>query len=72
MLCRFRMLLRCPSCDRVFCVAELAGSSVVYHRECGSPMARVPDFGVDEHADRVDVRYAGEREQLEVSTGAQG
>ena len=72
MLCRYRVLLRCPLCLRVFCVPELAGSSMVFHRECAVPLDRIDDVGVDEHADRADVVYYGKRDQLEVTNRAEG
>jgi len=74
MMCRYRVLLRCPTCQRVFCVPELAGSSVVFHRDCGVACVRYPreEVNDDEHADRANVFYFKEREQLEVSTRAEG
>lgn len=72
MECRWRVLLRCPRCERVFCVPELAGSSVVYHRECGYALVRIDSVGVQWHADRMNVFYSKARDQLEVSTRAEG
>lgn len=72
MECRFRVLLRCPECQRIFCVPELAGSSVVFHRECAVPLDRIACADVAEHADRVTVAYYKEREQLEVTNRAEG
>ena len=70
MLCRFRVLLRCPSCGRVFCVPELAGSSVVWHQACDCPLERVEAFPESEHADRAWLYYVpGDR--LEVRCGAE-
>jgi len=66
MECRYRALLCCPSCRRVFCVPALAGSSVVFHRECAVAMYRVAGCGSAEHADRADVFFIKEREKLEV------
>jgi len=67
MKCRYRVLLRCPTCQRVFCVPELAGSSVVFHRECGVAMKVVGYFDSTDHADRANVFYFKERDQLEVT-----
>ncbi|MCJ7796710.1 MAG: hypothetical protein MUQ56_08090 [Thermoleophilia bacterium] len=72
MECRYRVLLRCPECLRIFCVPELAGSSVVYHRECGKAMDRLESYPGDEHADRANVFYFKERDQLEVTNRAEG
>jgi hypothetical protein len=72
MECRYRVLLRCPSCERVFCAPELAGSAVVFHLDCGARMKVVGSFGSAEHADRVNVIFSEERNQLEVSTRAEG
>jgi hypothetical protein len=72
MECRFRVLLRCPECLRIFCVPELAGSSVVYHRECAVPLDRIACVDVAEHADRANVFYFKERDQLEVTNRAEG
>jgi len=72
MECRYRVLLRCPSCQRVFCVPELAGSSVVFHRDCGVPLDRIACSDSAEHADRSNVFYFKERDQLEVSQRAEG
>jgi hypothetical protein len=72
MECRYRELLRCPSCQRVFCVPELAGSSLVFHRACAVACKRVPWIDDDEHAYRTNVVYVKEREQLEVSERAEG
>ena len=67
MECRYRVLLRCPSCQRVFCVPELAGTSVVFHRGCGVACERYACPDSAEHADRANVFYYKEREQLEVT-----
>ena len=72
MECRYRVLLRCPSCQRVFCVPELAGSSVVFHRQCGAAMERMSSYPGDEHADRANVFYFKGTSALEVSTHAEG
>lgn len=64
MLCRYRVLLRCPTCERVFCVPELAGSSVVWHRACGDVCARIVCADVTEHADRADVVYDHQDDRL--------
>jgi len=72
MECRYRVLLRCPTCQRVFCVPELAGSSVVFHRECGVACDRVACSDSAEHADRARVWFIRERQQLEVACRAEG
>lgn len=72
MECRYRILLRCPSCQRVFCVPELCGSSVVFHRDCGVALDRIASSDSAEHADRSNVCYFKERDQLEVSPRAEG
>lgn len=72
MECRYRVLLRCPSCQRVFCCTDLAGCAVVFHKDCGARMKQVESLDSTEHADRVNVIFSEERNQLEVSQRAEG
>jgi hypothetical protein len=67
--CRYRVLLRCPTCLRVFCVHELAGTSVVWHGECEGACERIASADQAEHADRVGVCYYRDKDRLEVARG---
>jgi len=70
MECGFRVLLRCPSCLRVFCVPELAGTSMVWHGgECNDICERIFCSDLAEHADRAVVVYRQEGNRLEVTCG---
>lgn len=66
MLCRFRVLLRCPKCDRVFCVPELAGTSRVWHAECDVETVKT-ELRDGEYADRCVVAYHQKPNRLEIS-----
>lgn len=72
MECRFRVLLRCPKCLRVFCVPELVQSSVVWHEECEVPCDRIPCADVTEHVDRGGVHFDRIHNRLEVGSRAEG
>jgi hypothetical protein len=45
---------------------------VVFHRDCGVALDRIVCADVAEHADRAQVFFYMERQQLEVSTRAEG
>ena len=69
--CRYRVLLRCVKCLRVFCVPELAGSSVVWHGgECNDICERIACSDLAEHADRATVVWV-EGDRLEVKCGSE-
>lgn len=72
MLCRFRVLLRCPKCLRVFCVPELVQTSVVWHAECEVPCDRVPCADAAEHVDRAQAFFDRFANRLEVRHAAEG
>lgn len=71
MECRYRVLLRCPKCLRVFCVPELAGSSVIYHFFCESACDRIPCADVAEHADRALLKYDRDHNRLVIDVEMQ-
>jgi hypothetical protein len=70
MECRYRVLIRCPKCLRVFCVPELVGSSVVWHEECDAACDRVPCSDAAEHVDRSPVVFDRDANRLELRCGA--
>jgi hypothetical protein len=45
---------------------------MVFHRECDVPLDRIACCDSAEHADRANVFYYKERDQLEVSQRAEG
>lgn len=71
MECRYRVLLRCPTCQRVFCVPELAGSSVIWHSFCESACERVACSDSAEHADRSSLKYDRQHNRLVVDAEGQ-
>lgn len=71
MECRFRVLLRCPTCLRVFCVPELAGSSVIWHSFCEDQCERIAHSDQAEHCDRASLKFDREHNRLVIDAEGQ-